>query len=769
MKKLSFPHRLRLPLRTQSHHRKWPIIGPVIDDVVTRLQNGGYSPFTISNFFKGLGYLMPWLQRRHGPVLKGLTQLDLVSAQNWFQKRQQIASCTAFKLAGFFRERNLIPEGPPASAPISERTLMAHSVYLREMRGLAPATVATCHNWLRVFLRFLKFDEHPSAIAALRMDQIDAFLRRSAKTNSRHSLQRVVACLRGFLRHQHAQGILKQPLHQQIDTPRTYRLEQLPRARPWKQIVALLRSIDQSQPDGLRDFTMLYLAARYGLRSRELVRLTLDHIDWQNGTLQVPQSKTRQTLQLPLTDETGTVLIRYLQTGRPHSKHRELFLRQRAPIGALSYSAVSMTLKKQIRLSGLELLPFSARVLRHSLAVHLLRCGVPMNHIGHVLGHRDCESTSIYLRLAVGDLRKVGLPVPAKARPATLNLQKWKQKLPKVQFQNVQSPLATAGFGSFQASAIRNYLATRRALGRLFILEEQYLRRWDDFLQRHCRHAREVLPQMFHHWAQSVPRMNANTRRERLRIVRNFLLFYARNHPKTFVPDLATFPKPCPHALPRLVSPTEMARILATAKQLPPSYSSPLRAQTIRMALILLYCCGLRRGELLRLRLRHFDASENILRVEKTKFHKSRLIPLHVSVALELKNYLALRQCQRLEPDAPLIWSNQRQPSVDARYPAQVLVTNWQYLCLVAEVIDERGRPPRIHDLRHSFAVTALHRWYRQGVAVQAKLPHLATYLGHVSPAYTHHYLHLTSDLREAASQRFHQYAPNIFGHGGDK
>ena len=428
-----------------------------------------------------------------------------------------------------------------------------------------------------------------------------------------------------------------------------------------------------------------------------------------------------------------------------------------------------MTLKKQIRRSGLELPPFGARVLRHSLAVHLLRRGVPINHIGHVLGHRDCESTSVYLRLAVGDLRKVGLPVPAKAKPVILNLRKWKQKLPTVPRHNVERFPAKTGFSSFQASAIRDYLAIRRALGRRFTSEEQYLRRWDDFLQRHYRHTREVHPQMFHRWAQSVPCMNANTRRERLRSVRNFLLFYARNHPKTFVPDLATFPKPCPHVLPRLVSPTEMARILATAKQLPPSYSSPLRAQTIRMAIILLYCCGLRRGELLRLRLRHFDVTENLLRIEKTKFHKSRLIPLHASVALELKNYLALRRCQRLEPDAPLIWSNQRQPHMNAHYPAQVLATNWQYLCLVAGVIDGRGRPPRIHDLRHSFAVTALHRWYRQGVAVQAKLPHLATYLGHASPAYTRHYLHLTSDLREAASQRLHQYAPDIFSCGGDK
>jgi len=213
-----------------------------------------------------------------------------------------------------------------------------------------------------------------------------------------------------------------------------------------------------------------------------------------------------------------------------------------------------------------------------------------------------------------------------------------------------------------------------------------------------------------------------------------------------------------------------MARLLATANHLPASSANPLRAKTIHLALGLLFCCGLRRGELLRLHLRHFDSTEDVLRIEETKFHKSRLVPLHRSVAQELRNYVALRRRHRLpvQPESRLLYS-QRRPAPDDSYCAEALTGNWQYLCVAAGVLDDRGRPPRIHDLRHSFAVAALHRWYRQGVEVQAKLPHLATYLGHVCAASTHHYLHLTPDLRNAASQRFHQFALNIFGHGGDQ
>jgi integrase/recombinase XerD len=307
-------------------------------------------------------------------------------------------------------------------------------------------------------------------------------------------------------------------------------------------------------------------------------------------------------------------------------------------------------------------------------------------------------------------------------------------------------------------------------LGRRFIVEENILRRWDDFLSRHYRAARMVRPEMFNRWDQTMPGLSANVRRNHLRVVRNFLLFHARNHPKTYLPDLATFPKPCSYLTPRLVTPAEIGRVLATARRLPASHTNPMRAQTVHLALVLLFCCGLRRGELLRLRLRHFDAKDAVLRIEATKFHKSRLVPIAASVARELHSFVELRRLHRLpvHPDSPLLW-NDRRPPPDDCYCAVSLNANWQQLCMAAGVLDGRGRPPRLHDLRHSFAVSALHRWYQQGVEVQAKLPHLATYLGHVCAVSTHHYLHLTSDLRAAASKRFHQYALGLFGDGGGK
>ncbi len=460
-----------MPPGPRSRYRQLPVIGPVLDDMLTWLRHHEYAESTLRNYLKGISCLIRWLKRRRGPALKGLTQLDLSAAYDWFRLRRPDVAGTTRAVERFFRDQQLIPEGQAAPLLASERELQAYGTYLREVRGMAESTIAGHQNRLRFFLRFLKFDQDPAVIRRLRTDRIAAFLRKAAKTNNRFSLPHVVASLRGFLRRQHAQGVIKQPLHQQIDTPRTYRLEQLPRALPWEPIVALLRSIDRSQPAGLRDFTLLYMAARYGLRSGELVRLKLEDIDWRAGILQVPQTKTRQVLRLPLTDEAGDIFTRYLKIARPRSSFRELFLRRRAPMGPLAPTAVHDILEHRIGQSGLDLPPMGTHALRHSLAVHLLRRGVTLGAIGDVLGHRDPESTTVYLRLAVDDLRQVGLGVPQGGTAAMLEPAGWNVKLLRVGPVRAL-PLTSADFHSSLANSLRLYLANRRALGRRYDREE---------------------------------------------------------------------------------------------------------------------------------------------------------------------------------------------------------------------------------------------------------------------------------------------------------
>lgn len=693
-----------------SLYRKLPVVGPLLDDWLAWLRSQGYSELSIRNHVIRTARLCRWLQRRIGRAFSDLGQSDLRAASDHFRGRRGEVAGAAHVLGRFLAEcQRLRPE--PAKPPLhAERQLQSLATYLREVRGLSPSTVLGHCRRLRPFLQFLRLDERPSALSRINPVQIDAYLCQAAQTNNRFSMQQVVASLRTFLRRLHAEGQLRDPLHQQIDTARTYRLERLPRAWPWEQVLALLRSVDCSTPGGLRDFTLLYLAASYGLRSGEMVRLTLDDIDWRAGTLTVRQTKTQQTLLLPLSEEGRAVLARYLSAGRPSSACRELFLRRRAPAGPLAATAVHDILERRVTLSGLHLPPLGSHTLRHSFAVHLLRQGVSLPAIGAALGHRDGESTAVYLRLAIDDLREVGLAVPQGGSAAMPEQRHWKRRLVPARNTPRARP-GRIGFRSELAESLRCYLRMRRALGRNYRGEEAPLRRWDAFLRRRYGGAGEVTPPMFQLWAQTLATLTATVRRNRMRVVRNFLLFHARQHPGTYIPDLKTFPRPSHPRPPRLVSPAELGQLLATAGTLPASHRNPLRAPAVRLALVLLFCCGLRRGELLRLRVRDFDRRENVLRIEATKFHKSRLAPLPRSVADEVQRYLALRR-RPLRPDAPLLCSNPGSEPETA-YCAHGLAENWQLLCLTAGVLDERGRPPRLHDLRHSCAVAALDRWYR--------------------------------------------------------
>jgi len=723
-----------------------------------------YAVRTIHNYLKTLPSVIGWLRRHHVTELDQLTQHHLRLAHDYYRPKQQDPSWVIGALERFLRELHPVPEGdsPPPSAVAVEVDRFA--VYLRELRGVAEATILGHSGRLRAFLRFFRFDGKPDNLRRLEPRQIEAFLRKSARTNNRFSMQHIVATVRAYLKERHAQGVLPRSLHLQIDTPRVYRGERLPRALPWTQVQAFIQSIDCSEPFGRRDFTLLYLAAAYGLRSGELVRLTLDDIDWSGGTLRIRQTKTRQTLQLPLTDEAASVLIDYLRQARPKSPRRELFLRRRAPFIPLLPASVGDVLDHRLRCSGLTLPPFGTHVLRHSFATRLMQQGVSIKTIGDALGHRDIESTSVYLRLNVSDLRPAALPVPQTpaGQPAKLLPAK---TLPRIRPGRPSHNLP-ARFHSRFAPSLQRFVDLKRTLGRIYAVETTVLRHWDDFIYRRYRRAVKVRAVMFAEWTKTLVSMTSTGTRFFHRILRNFLLFHARDHAGTFIPDRLTFPKPAPVVTPRLVSEAEMGRVLAVARQLPASAGNPLRAETFYIGFLLLFCCGLRRGELMRLRLGDIHEEQTLLHIRLSKFHKSRWVPLSPSVTAELKNYLQARRQKKLPvaPEAFLMWSQHHSPQV---YSPERLGAVWHQLCASARVLNAQEHPPRVHDLRHSAAVLMLQRWYAQGADVQAKLPHLATYLGHVSAVSTHYYLKLTPELRQAASQRFRQRFGPLLVKGG--
>ena len=553
--------------------RALKLFGSSIDGWCKWLHERGYAPVTITFRISSLHFLEDWLRHRRKRRLGEVTVQDLRVAQAHFGPIQSQVSDAIAAVRPFLIDRGLITEARPARVSPFERELIDWVAYLREIRGLSESTIRHYRYLIGELFGFLDFGHRPSAIRTLSIREVEAFLRAAAKRNTRHSLQQIVGALRLFLRRAHSEGTLSKPLHEQIDTPRIYQLERLPRALPWGQVSALLRSIDRSHADGMRDFTMLYLAARLGLRSKELVNLRLEDIDWRGRTLQVAQTKTKHSLLLPLADETGDILCRYLRTARPHCNYRELFLRLNAPIRPMVPTSVNVILANRIRRSGLVLPHVSSHCLRHSLSVHLLRQGASIKDIGDTLGHHSIRATSVYLRLAIDDLRKMGLPVPKTEQAAPLAAPGWQHKIHGTHLS--LPPLGHSQFRSAFASSFREYLANRRALGRGYEHEERVLLRWDDFVQHHYRGVRVISAPMFARWAEGPIGQSPTTRRYNMRVLRNFLLFHRRVDPSTYVPDLAFFPKAVPHRAPRLLTESEVARLLATAKTLPASPPQP--------------------------------------------------------------------------------------------------------------------------------------------------------------------------------------------------
>lgn len=314
--------------------------------------------------------------------------------------------------------------------------------------------------------------------------------------------------------------------------------------------------------------------------------------------------------------------------------------------------------------------------------------------------------------------------------------------------------------------SIRFFLAHKRTLGRDYQTEEYVLRGVRRFLIEEEIH--DLDHATFDRWCKQLVHLNANTRRARQLIVHKLCLFRQRTDQECFIPNPLYFARPVAYREPTLIEPEQVAGLLEQANTLEPSANSPLRAPVLRLAIVLLYTAGLRRGELLKLTLEDVDHKQSVLRVRESKFHRSRWVPLSASAGRELRRYLRARRAAGCDqrPAAPLLCNRSRgwRP-----YTGTGLSTGIGKLLDMAEVIDAQGCRPRIHDFRHSFAVQALIRLYRTGSDVQSSLPKLSLYMGHVSIVSTAYYLHFVPTLANLASDRFAAHFGHVLGESLDE
>ena len=292
-----------------------------------------------------------------------------------------------------------------------ETLLASYSDYMVTERGLADSTVSRNVDAVRGFVAARMIDGRLD-LAGLTAADVSAFMLEVARERPAATAQRTATALRSVLRFLHTTGILNASLVGAVPSVACWQQTSLPRGLEPDEVAGLLASCDRRTRAGRRDFAVLLLLARLGLRSGEVARLTLDDVDWRVGEIVVDGKGARRD-RLPLPDDVGRAVVAYLQRGRPATAQgREVFVRLRAPHRRLTSSAVSHVVTAAGQRAGLR--QVSAHRLRHTAASQLLAAGAPLTEIGQLLRHRKAATTAIYAKVDREALRGLARPWPGK-------------------------------------------------------------------------------------------------------------------------------------------------------------------------------------------------------------------------------------------------------------------------------------------------------------------------------------------------------------------
>jgi site-specific recombinase XerD len=320
-------------------------------------------------------------------------------------------------LLGYLREAGVVPAAERVVTPLGA-LLGRYRVWLVEERGLAATTVRRYENTARRFLREQASAGEVFEPAALTGLDINAFLLRECGRVSAGSAKGRVAELRSLLKFLYVQGITALPLGTAVPPVGGWRLATLPPpTMAAADVQRLLDSCDRSSAVGLRNFAIMALVARLGLRSIEVARLELRDVDWRAAEL-VVRGKGRRQDRLPLPVEVGEALVAYLSGGRCVDRcpegGRRLFLTCRAPRGPIRADLVGDIVERTCIRAGLPTV--GPHRLRHALASELLRHGAGLVAIGQILRHQDLATTALYAKVDLDGLRQVAQPWPGAAR-----------------------------------------------------------------------------------------------------------------------------------------------------------------------------------------------------------------------------------------------------------------------------------------------------------------------------------------------------------------
>lgn len=391
--------------------------GPYVQPYITQLQEQGYQPISIRSQLRRVVNLNRWLTRT-GRDLGDLNEEALDRFWRHHlpgQKRSSAAPALQLFLA-ILRKARVTP--PPVALPQTpaQRLTSRYRRYLVEERGLSHWTVDAYCSHTRRFVdhQFGAQSARPSAIRA--RDVID-YVQRNARTHTPQQTGNVVTALRSFLRFLHYRGLIHSDLSTAVPAVARWRLTGLPKHLPAEVVRQVLDRCDQTTPVGQRDYAILLLLARLGLRAGEVVALQLEDIDWEIAQITIRSKKGRGWARLPLPKEVGKALAHYLRHGRPSCTCRNVFIRSVAPhVRSLTTANISGVTRSALQKAGVKSTRQGAHLFRHSLATAMLHQGASLDEIGQVLRHQDPNTTAIYAKVDLEALRRLTVPWPGGER-----------------------------------------------------------------------------------------------------------------------------------------------------------------------------------------------------------------------------------------------------------------------------------------------------------------------------------------------------------------
>ena len=406
----------KFPSVVRRHHE-----GPLgihVDAYEALLREHGYSRGSTYVHLHIVADFSRWLRRRRLDV----GDVDECTVERYLQSRRRFvdryrgASFVPYKFLGMLRDQGIVNhKSMPVAVDACEVAIANFKQYLAQERGLSVSIQSDYTGFAHQFLRE-RFGRGSLDLSALSATDVTGFIRRHAHERSARSAQHIVGSLRAFLRYLRYRGEITTDLAACVPTVANWSLSTLPKFLQSGQVQQVLDHCDRRSAVGLRNYAILLLLARLGLRACEIVAMTLEDIDWKAGHL-IVRGKGGQRAQMPLPAEVGRAVAVYLRKGRPSCASRRLFIREHAPrVGFANSAAVSTLVQRALADAGVDSPHTGAYVFRHSLATEMLRQGASLGEIGQLLRHAHPDTTQIYAKVDVRALRPLALRWPGGGR-----------------------------------------------------------------------------------------------------------------------------------------------------------------------------------------------------------------------------------------------------------------------------------------------------------------------------------------------------------------